>query len=169
MSLLTIAEARALITTALDDIQLQAVIDREEAEVVRRLGAHGDGTSTITVELEGGSSDLFLNRTIASITSVRDRTATGTYETVASANYMHWSTQGRLQRLNGTWKSVVEVVFAPVDDRSQRKQVIVELVRLALDQTAMKSESIAGEYSYSAGDWEVKRATLMRRLVFMPI
>lgn len=169
MSLLTIAEARALITTALDDIQLQTVIDREEAEMVRRHGAHGDGTSTITIELEGGKTDLFLNRTIASVTSVRERTLTGSYATVASTDYLSWITQGRVQRLNSAWRDIVEVVYAPGDDRSQRKQVLIELVRLALEQTAMRGENIAGEYSYTAGDWELKRSTLLRRLGFMPI
>jgi len=40
-------------------------------------------------------------------------------------------------------------------------------VRLVIERTAMKSESIANEYSYTAPDnWEAEFRKAMKRLVF---
>jgi hypothetical protein len=48
-----------------------------------------------------------------------------------------------------------------------RAQVIIDLVRIVIERTAMKSESIAGEYSYTAPDnWEAEFRKAMKRLVF---
>ncbi len=55
----------------------------------------------------------------------------------------------------------------PADDRAEWRAALLELVRLQLARTALKSESIAGEYSYTAADdWDADRAKLLRRLGF---
>ena len=41
MSLLTIAALRAQVTTKVDDVELQTIIDREEAEIIARAIAQG--------------------------------------------------------------------------------------------------------------------------------
>lgn len=169
MSLLTLAECRDKVQTSLTDAKLQVVIDNEEAEIVRRYGAHYDGATTVTEVVSGGGCDVCLKRPVASITSITEASSLGgTPTTLASTAYYLWASQGRITRLSeGTaWLRQVTVVYVPADDSAKRKQVIVELVRLALEQTAMETESVGGEYSYKAPDWEAKRVRLYSRLTF---
>jgi hypothetical protein len=165
MSLVTIAEVRAVVQTDRDDTQLQAIIDREEDEMVARLGDHGpDGA---TFQVRGGGSALYLSRPLASITSITERIRpSDTPVTVDPDTY--WASGAGVIERAGTWAPLVTVVGIPADI-ARRKQVLIELVRLALEQTAMRSESVAGEYSYTAPEWERARADLMRRLTFMSI
>ncbi len=161
MSLLTLAEARALVKTSLTDPELQAVIGREEDEIIRLYGAHYvDGTTTVSETLEGGGASLFLRRPILSVSSVTEDGATR-----ASADYRLWGGQGRIERLpkGAVWGEVITVAYVPQDDNSRRKAALIDLVRLAVERTALKSESIAGEYSYTAPDWDAERAKLLRR------
>ncbi len=161
MSLLTLADVRALVKTSLTDPELQAVIGREEDEIIRLYGAHyTTSTATVSETLEGGGASLFLRRPILSVSSVTEDGAV-----LASADYRLWGGQGRIERLpkGATWGEVITVVYVPGDDNSRRKVALISLVQLAVERTALKSESIAGEYSYSAPDWEAERAKLLRR------
>ena len=171
MSVLTVDQARALVATALDDAQLQAVIDREEAEIVKRLGAaYATGVSLAETHPGGGKS-IFLRRGIGSVTTVTERISPSSSPvTLAATDYFVWADEGRLERLppGGTWGAVIVVTYAPQDDRDAWRGVEAALVRLALERTALKSESIAGEYSYVASDnWDEDRAVLLRRLGFL--
>ena len=162
MSLVSPSDVRALCPTNLSDDQLQAVIDREEAEVVRLYGAHyKDEETTVSEELSGGYGALFLRRQVAKVVSVTENDTL-----LAASAYELWGDQGKLVRLplGRWWGRVVVVDYVPVDDTEQRVQAIIDLVRLAVNRTALKSESVAGEYSYQAPDWEVERATILRRL-----
>lgn len=168
--LVTVADVRRKVQTGLDDIDLADIITDEENEVVRRFGATGDGVTMVTEVYDGRSAtSLFLNRPAVNVTSitVADKGG-GTASTVATTAYQVWGNEGRIEHLGGGWGSgIVTVTYVPVDDRARRRQVIVELVRLALEQAAMKSESVGGEYSYQAPDWEAARAALYRRLSYM--
>lgn len=167
MSLLTIDELRAQVSTDLDDTQLQTVIDREETEVIRRYGAHYDG-SAITEVCDGGACGVYLKRRIGSVSAITEaQSLGGTQTTLTSTQYYAVANEGRIIRLSeGTrWGRYVSVSYVPQDDSNLRKQVLIELVRQALEQTAMKSENIAGEHSYQAPDWEAQRRALYRRLM----
>ncbi len=179
MSLLTIAELRAQVRTGLSDSQLQSVIDREEAEVIRLYGAHYvSGATTVTETLEGGTKSLYLRRRLSSVSSVTEySTSDSTDGTVLTAvtDYRVWAAQGRIERMPstavsgfgvGVWGAIVDVVYVPADDNDLRRAAIIDLCRLALERTALKSENVAGEYSYSAPDWGEARAELLQRLGF---
>ena len=88
MALLELDEARALIETDRSDAELSAIIAREEAMMVRKLGAHGDGSTTRTEVLEATGGDLFLPTPAAAVTSVGGST-TG------------WTLYGRQGRIAG--------------------------------------------------------------------
>lgn len=172
MSLLTVDELRAQVQTGVDDVELQTIIDREEAEIIARYGAHADGSSAIVETVDGGSGSLYLKRRVLSITSISERQSLGGAATTLSSTQYHvWAGQARVTRLSeGTrWGRSVTVTYVPADDRPLRTQVVVELVRQALEQTAMKQESVAGEYSFTAPDWESQRRRLMKRLEFPAI
>jgi hypothetical protein len=171
MSLLDVATLRAQIQTGMDDTQLGVLIAREEAEIVARYGAHYD-SSAIAEPSIGGMSNIYLKRRIGSVVSIDEATVLGgTASTLDSSQYYVWGSQGRITRLpEGTrWGCSVVVSYVPQDDRPLRLQVLIELVRLALEQTAMKGESVAGEYSYQAPEWELTRKRLYKRLEFPAI
>jgi hypothetical protein len=162
MSLVSPSDVRTLVPTNLTDDQLQAVIDREEAGVVRLYGAHYvDEDTTVSEELSGGYGALFLCRQVAKVVSV---TEDGVL--LAASAYDLWGDQGKLVRrpLGRWWGRQVEVEYVPVDDSEQRAGAIIDLVRLSVNRTAHKSENVAGEYSYQAPEWDVERATILRRI-----
>lgn len=162
MSLVNVTEIKARIKTVLGDDDLQSVIDQAEADIVAAVGAHYvNSTTTVTETVEGGLPNLYLRRPITSITSITEDDAL-----LAATDYQLWGAQGRIQRLypGALWGSVIVVVFAPADDNAQRKRVLLDLVRLDLERTAMRHESVGGEYAYDAPEWEQERAGIMRRL-----
>lgn len=172
MPLVTVADVRRKVQTDLDDTDLLDIITDEENEVIRRCGAHGDGVTAVTEVYDGRERvNLFLRRPAVSVSSVTTAAkGGGTASAVSATSYQVWDNEGRIEHLGGSWGSgIVTVTYVPVDDQARRRQVIVELVRLAVEQTAMKSESVGGEYSYQAPDWEQQRARLYRRLGFMGI
>lgn len=170
MSLVTVAEVRAMVTTGVLDTPLQAIIDREEAIMVERCGAHYvNSTTRITETVQGnGYGQLFLSRKVSSVYRV---TEDGVVLSQTDGDFQVWESGGMLirQASGTTWGSVVSVIYVPYDDNERRKAVLIELVRLALDRMAMKSENVAGEYSYTAPDWEYERARLLRSLNFRAI
>lgn len=171
MSLLSVAELRAAVNTSKTDTQLQEVIEREEAEVIVRYGAHYTGAA-ITEACDGGTSSLFLKRRIGSVSSITEaQSLGGTATALTSTQYHIVANEGRIVRLSEgmRWGRHVTVNYIPADDRPLRKQVLIELVRLALEQTAMKSETVAGEYSFQAPEWEAQRRALYRRLSFSEV
>ncbi|WP_110513739.1 hypothetical protein [Herpetosiphon llansteffanensis] len=167
-SLLTLAEFRAVVTTGMDNTDLQAVIDREEAIMTSRIGAPNDGVASITTVVRGSATNLYLPHRLVSVVSVEDRD-TGAYSPVASNLYEVWEDGGRIERLYVRWGARVRVLYVPADDRPQRKAATIELVRGAIERTAMVRESVAQEYSYEAPDWERERTRIYRTLVFMGV
>jgi hypothetical protein len=172
MSLLTPEEVKVRIHTSLTDAQLQTVIDREDAEIVRRFGAHYvDGTTSVSETLQGGMANLYLKRGIASITSVVEKyilpSETG-YTLTEDTDFCSWGAEGRIERLpvGLKWSRFVVVSYVPQDDNARREEALLALVRIALSRTAMRSESIAGEYSYTSPEWEKERMGVFAALGF---
>lgn len=167
MPLLTAADCAAFVRSDLTPDELQTVIDREEARLVRKLGPHGDGVTSQTLILQSSGGDLFLPRPVVSVASVGG----------ATSGWTLYAAQGRITGASwpvdwvsgGSWDGDVTVVCVPADDREDRRQALIDLVRLAVQRTAMKSESVAGEYSYSAPDWEAARAAIYRQLLFTSV
>lgn len=152
MPLLTTEAAAAFVRSDLQAPELQAVIDREELRLVRKLGPHGDGVMPITLTVLGTGGDLFLPRPVVSVASVGG----------ATSGWTLYAGQGRIA---GSWSGEVAVVCVPEDDRADRIAALIDLVRLAVQRTALMTESVAGEYSYSAPDWDAARAAIYRRLL----
>lgn len=170
MSLVQPSEVRWFIATSLDDGALQWVIDKVEADVTAVLGEPQDdaGDVELTETLRGEGKYLFLKRPIASVTSVTETYSTDDTRVLTTDDYQIWATEGKLERLThgAKWPWMVEVVYKPTDDRPRRRQMIVDLVRLVIERTAMQSESIAGEYSYKAPEWEAEYQKVMDRMRF---
>ena len=199
---LTVANLRALVPSPLDDVQLQAIIERVEAEITEVLGAPQTvalGVS-LTEVVPGENVDIFVRRPIHSVTTVTEYSSLSDTVGVAlteDEEFYVWPDEGRLQRIGGGmrrsdpsplsvfymtdaqfagsaqvgwWGSHVQVIYKPADQRHKRKQATIDLVRLLLSATALKSESVAGEYSYQApANWELEKRRILRRLSFVQI
>lgn len=170
MSLVTAADAKKQINTSLGDEDLQAIIDRIESQITARIGAPwGDDNTPPEIEktLYGDGMSLFLPTGIYEIVSIVEDDAELTAD-----DYRVWGNGGVIERLpiNSNWGMVCAVTYKPMDDRFKRIPVIIDLLRLMLERTAMKSENIAGEYSYQAPDnWDAEFRKAMKRLVFKAI
>jgi hypothetical protein len=163
MSLTSVDEVRALVKTPLSDADLQALIDRIEVEITRRIGPQQDDEMTVTHTVIGyGCGDtFFLPGEAAEIVSVEEDNI------VLGKDEYRYYAGGALERLGARhWFGQVEVVYKPIDDRAARKQAVIDLVRLTLQRTAMKSEDVAGEYSYQAPVWDAEALLILRRMVF---
>ena len=165
MSLVTPTDVKALINTSMSDENLQTVIDRVEAQITARIGApQTDAYETEVVKTMRGEGEyLFMPTEIYSVSSIVEDTST-----LTSDQYQTWA-GGVIERLpdDSHWGDRVVVTYKPTDDRLVRAQVIIDLVRIVIERTAMKSESIAGEYSYTAPDnWDAEFRKAMKRLVF---
>lgn len=163
----------------LSDATLQNLIDREEAEIIRRFGAHYvNSSTTITVVREGRGPNLFLNRPILSVSSIAEYMYLGdTASTLLTSEYFVWADQGRIQRLGSTyatqatWGAYASVVYVPQNDTALRTQVIIELVRIA---AAQQSGADISGYGYSikgrtAREWQQDRTEQYNRLAFIGV
>jgi hypothetical protein len=169
-SLVTAANAKKQINTSMSDVDLQVIIDRIESQITARIGAPWTDDSTpseIEKTLRGEGMSLFLPTGIYEVVSiVEDETE------LTADDYRVWGNGGVIERLpiNANWGVVCTVTYKPMDDRFKRIPVIIDLLRLTLERTAMKSEDIAGEYSYQAPDnWDAEFRKAMKRLVFKAV
>ena len=136
MSLVSIAEVRALVQTGLSDADLQAVIDREEAFLARRVGLLS-GPRTVTV-LRPTESTVFRLLRPATTATVTDNGVVTTVALIA---------ERYIERVAGYWIGPVAITYTPTD-AAEVKRVVIELVRLALSGSTYASETI-GDYSYT--------------------
>lgn len=169
MSLVSIDEVRALVSTDLNSVDLQTLIDRVEAEITEKIGEPYDG-STITESIRGHDQySIFTKRPIESVSSIVDyqylTSSTGT-TLVSGTTYHAWVDSGEIRRLGGlAFGERVEVTYIPKDQRSKRKSAIIDLVRLELSRTALMEEELGQEYQYKAPDsWDAQKRSIMRRI-----
>lgn len=162
-SLLTTVECRALVKTALSDSELQAVIDRAEAMITARIGAAQDDGNTVTCTetLRGGGEHLFTKAAFSTVVSIVEDGAT-----LSSGDYEEFGESGLISLMpEGKWGAVCVVVYKPLDQREARIQAAIDLVRLLIERTAMTSENVAGEYSFTAPNWEVEKNKILKSLI----
>ena len=162
MSLVTTTEMQALgVGLALSTAQLQTVIDREEALVVSMFGANYTGAA-VSETLHGGGSSLYLKRAAGSISSIVEYLYPGDTAptTLTSADYYLWPSEGRIERLpwgasaSMKWGTPVTVSYIPVDDTNLRKEVLIALVQIAINEVSpiAAGKSVSGlGYSITNG------------------
>lgn len=167
-SLILPADVKALVNTSMSDVNLQKIIDRVEAQIIEKIGAPWTGVtpSQVVKTMRGEGESLFLPTEIHDVVSIVED------DTALTADDYHVWAGGVIERLpiNANWGDVCVVTYQPADDRLKREQVIIDLIRIVLERTAMKSENIAGEYSYTAPDnWDAEFRKTMKRLMFQAL
>lgn len=168
-TLVTPADVKALVHTSLSDANVQKVIDRVEAQINEKIGApwSGDDAPVEFVKtLRGEGTCLFLPTDIHAVVSIVEDGVT-----LSADQYQVWGA-GVIERLpiGSGWGNRVVVTYEPVDDRLKRTEVIINLVRLVIERTAMESENIAGEYSFTAPEnWDAEFRKAMKKLQYKAI
>ncbi|MBX3056924.1 MAG: hypothetical protein KF770_10670 [Anaerolineae bacterium] len=169
MSLLTVAELQQFVETHLSPAALQEAIDWVEAQLAEEVGAPYTGAA-ISETHAGYGRHLFLNRPIGSVTEITEygSLVDNTGAVLAATDYTLWADEGIIERAGAAkWGARVAVAYVPRDDRDRWRQAIIDLARLLIDRTALQSESVAGEMSYTApANWEAERRRVARRLSF---
>lgn len=168
MPILTPTAARTRLDTHLSDADLTTLIAEIEAEVAQVSGVPTYDADVTELALPEGSN-LYLRAPIESLTSVQEwTTLTASALTLTeNTDFAVWPSQGRIERIGGSWGVKAQVVYRPVDDTEKRKGVVVDLMRLILTTTALSSEQVGREYSYQRPDnWELERRRIVRRLMF---
>lgn len=166
MALLTVAELRQHLETDLTDQALQRLLDDADAEVVRRYGPHAPGPAVETHL--GGNKYIFLRQRATAIQSVSE-TVRGVTTVLTSSDYRVLGGGRYLERLTSGpnprvyWGDFITVTFEPYDDRPQRRRVIIDLVRLALEYNALESVDV-GDYSARSLDYQRERRKLLMEL-----
>lgn len=173
MSLLTPAEIQAMgIGLALTTAELQAVIDREEAELVRLFGANYDGMA-VSEDAVGGGPSLYLKRRIGTVSSIAEYFYLGDTATALTAtDYYIWASEGRITRLpeRTAWGRLVTVTYVPQDDSDLRRMVLIELIRITTEQSASGgsvgglSFSMSGSSDTTGAGWKAQRQAQYARL-----
>ncbi|KKN48918.1 hypothetical protein LCGC14_0648160 [marine sediment metagenome] len=169
MALLNAEEVLQRIVTDLESTAIDAIIAQEEAEIIRRFGDDASTPVVDTIDSEK-KCNVYLDRRFASITTVTEGDRI-TQVTVDATGYQQWPNEGRLERIGTTglviaWQSIVVVTYLPEDDKTERQRILLELIRLAMDRQAMKSESVGqSDYIYKAPeDWEREREKILAKL-----
>ena len=167
-ALIDVNDLREHIETDINNAALEALIDAADQEIVESLGEHSS-TGTVSEQHIGGDKALFLNRPYESITSVTERRGTTT-TVLADDDYRSWYGNRLLERLaleatnpQANWAEITTVVYTPVDDDASRIRATIDLVKLAVQFTGVKSERI-GDYATTSHNESEERAKIIARL-----
>ena len=166
MTLLTVAQIREHIETDLLDTAVQRLIDDADAAVIARHGPHTAVTRTVHSDPYLGSPTvIYLDRPIASVTSVTEYDSLGNPTVLVPANYELLYGGRALRRFTTpyAWGYKVTVVYTPSDDTAQRKRVIADLVKLAIQYDATESTSI-GDFSQTGVKYQTERELILDAL-----
>lgn len=170
--LISADEAQLLgVGIGMSDADLSTLIAREDAELVRRFGANY-AAAPLTEIVPGGGRSIYLKRPISAITSIVERVSLfdTTTTTLTATDYYPWLPQGRIERLGGAWGAAVTVVYTPQNDTQLRKMVLIELLRIAIEQTAggetisALGVSVSGAKDSSGAGWAAQRNAQYARL-----
>lgn len=157
MPLLTTTEIREQVQTDLSNAALKKIYDAELKRIEVKVGKN---TGVLETKFAAGLVDMFTQRPIGTITSIKERaTPDATQVTLAADDYRTFGPRGLRRLATGTnaasyWGQEVEVTYNPIDDIDRRNLALVELVRIAVEERAIASEK--------DGDYEAKYKDPMR-------
>lgn len=163
-TLLTPANVREHVDTDLLDPAIQRLLDDADGEILKRYGPHA---GAVTEVIDGRSGVISVSRRISAITSVTERE--GTTDTVLAANdYETWYGKVLARLTTGTnpsdeWAGRVTVIYTPEDEAAMRRRVELDLVKLAIEYDAIRSES-AGDYARTLPEYQQERDAILANL-----
>jgi len=177
---LTADNLREHIETDRSDTALERLLQDACDSVTARIGPEGE--QEVVLKARGSDQFIFLPRPITvagDIDSIVERL--GNTELTLETTDWRWLGGRRLERvisgtipaptvwgwnftsMDGDVEFQVVITYTPKPE-SRRVRVLIDLVRLALQYTALKSE-LAGDYSSSSLDYQKEREALISELV----
>lgn len=155
MSLLTIEELRDVVADGLTDEGLQAVIDREESWLARKIGPLA-GERTQTLRPPTGETVLLIQRPTDAV-EVSENSAV-----LAETSYFLRGSAA-IERVGATWGALVEVTYEPSDE-PEVKRALIELVRGTLSASPNSQENAGGHSTTRMPSLEEWRGQVVRTL-----
>ena len=173
-SLITPTQLREHVSSALSDGALQTVIDAEEDALNDAAGSLGVQTE----EFDDATpvEYIFPACTIATITSIVEKwpdTFLGGYQstTLDTTDYEIVPGNKSIRRLGSgahsatRWGRRVVLTYTPSAETAKRVLALINLCKLNLAYTGLKSESVGGgEYSMTQGEYDSQRAQIIAGL-----
>lgn len=172
MSLITPGDLRLrdvdLTPEVISDAGLQAIIDENEGEIIRRFGDHARAVEVLT-----GREFLFPARRVGSVISISEERS-GVALALVPADYQVLDEGRSLRRLvigatnpASTW-GVSTVEYVPFDDVQSRVGALVALCQIDIRPAGVESRTM-GRWSESYGSSqrssrEDQRTAILRRL-----
>jgi hypothetical protein len=178
-TLVDVATLRTHVETDLLDPAVQRLLDDADAAIVAR---YGPNTGNITVDLQGAPFGeawpglgidrlLFPNRAVTAVVSITEyrvrEDPTGVLLDATDYRLLYGGMA--IERLttgpNGrsTWGERVVITYTPDAQTARRILLEIDLVRLAVQYTALRAESI-GDWRGEHPDYEAERERMLRRL-----
>lgn len=143
------------IETGLSDDALTELVAQATAEVEDRFGT--DAAMSVIKAGDWGTV-IRLPRAISSITSIVEKDSSfTTLSTLVAADYVVGHSGRVIYRVGQCWAPVVVITYTPVSEQTKREAMIIDLVKLAVNYSGLKSEKI-GDYSYDRGDTDYETA-----------
>lgn len=153
-SQITVERLRAHFETGIDDVALGLLLDDAVDTVVRRFGDDSEVTRRFHA---GGQKFIKFPRPVLSVSAVAE------FNEIRSPLYtlttLDWELQpgGRMiERLEGgfviyadrKWAPIVDITYIPKAEQIIRDRVIMDLVRLATQYSALEQENVGGRTGY---------------------
>jgi len=169
--ILTVAQAREHVTTALSDDAVLSMLTAAEADITAAAGVMGAQTEYV----RGGFESLVLDHLMGTATSVTELSDTDSALVLATDDYridgyiLHRLTTGTNPR--AYWLGLVKVIHTPPEAEAERVRAQVALLRLELAiASGVSSESI-GDYavSYASGASLAKQYADQRAAILEPL
>ena len=172
-----------LVQSRLPDAALEVYIDAADSRIIREVGPHdgvlvqyetftGQGYFesgiSLPYSLYGNSQNenIYFHRPAESVSEVKvwhygNTEANGTV--LEAAQYRTENSGRVLVRVNAWWEKHVKITYAPVAENPQRKQALVQLVKLALTFDGNKTSRV-GSVMNSPADYAKEERRILNAL-----
>jgi hypothetical protein len=168
------------IETDLSTAAIQRLIDDADSEITRRYGSDTAITEHHLLQSEGYGENIglgaksprkhiFTSQKITSVTSVKEGPTLATADlttltlNAATNGYRLILNNYAIERIGTDFDRCVEIIYAPVTDVKRRDRVTIDLVRLAIQYNALKSEGV-GDWNGSYVDYQKERESILSTL-----
>ena len=162
-SLLTLEQVRSIVETDLSDAALEIIVDAADADILSLYGPHSGPISEI---VQGGALRLFPRQTIETLTSVSEwgygKAESEAVSVGSDAYQVRFEGRG-VECLQRYWAYNVKLTYTPVDQRAERRAVLVDMVKVDVVYEGLRS-SRTGDSSLQHVDHESERNGILNRL-----
>lgn len=161
----TAATAKLHIETDLADAQVTRLINDAELEVTARFGSDADRTEDFTIDAP--RRRVWLSMRASAITggsnSVKDGADLDNLVAIATADVKLTDDGWVVEKETGDFLRRVQVRYTPVSDTYRRDRVVIDLVRLAIQNSGLSSLR-DGDHGEGALDYQAEREKILSTL-----